>query len=231
MKRGWTAGGLIAAGACAAWLAGAASDGRQAFETRLAEEELALAKAQSYYFMLDLGARRLELKVSGLPLRSWPLARVRVWGEPAPLAATVLLKKTAIRPPERVVIKPGGEEETPPAPPPAPKKPADGTTAAPVFELEALEIKDMPPVFQLSFDNGFEVDVVTPDPGFKGELGGIWKEIRWSVGMPIASLRAKLAKRPFSRIELRLKDKTEAQAIYWAFYEGLKGLVWYQPSD
>ncbi len=228
MKRGWAAGGSIAAMACAVLLAGAEKGGRPAFETRFLEEELALAKAQSYYFLLDLAAKRLELRVSGSPLRSWELSRVRVWGEPAPLAATELLKKTAIRPPERAVIKPGGEEEVPATP--VPKKTTDGATPAPAFELEALEIKDMPPAFKLSFDNGFEIAVVTPSPGVAGRFGRIWQELRWSIGMPIASLRAKLEKRPFRKIELTLKDKAEGQAIYWAFFEGIKGLVWYYPS-
>lgn len=126
MKRDWVALGLIALAACAPVRAGVKEGGRPAFEARLLEEELGLAKSQSYYFLLDIGARRMELRMSGLPLRSWELARVRVWGEPAPLAATALMKKTAIRPPERVVIKPGGEEEEAPAPAPVPIKVAEG---------------------------------------------------------------------------------------------------------
>jgi hypothetical protein len=226
MKRKWAVFGLIAAAACVFLPAGVKESGRPAFEARRLEEELSLAKSQSYYFLLDLGMRRMELRVSGLPLRSWELVRVRVWGDPAPLAATALLKKTAIRPPKRVVIKPGGDEEAP-APAPPTKKTAEGEIAAPAFELEALELKDMPPVFQLSFDNGFEVSVVTGDKGLKGRLNRIWNELRWSVGMPLFSFMERLRNRSFRMIEITLKDKPEAQALYWAFFEGIKGLVWY----
>jgi hypothetical protein len=230
MKSTWAGLGWLALAACLPLRAGAADDGRPAFEARLVEEELALAKTQSYYFLLDLGAKRLDLRVSGSPLRSWDLAQVRVWGEPAALTATALVKKTALRPPERTVIKPGGEEEPAPAPPPA-KKGTAGETPAPAFELEALELKDMPPVFRMSFDDGFDVSIVTGDQGFKGRAGKLWNEIRWSVGMPLLSLRAKLGKQAFRKIEITLKDKLDAQALYWAFYEGIKGLVWYYPSD
>ena len=230
MKRDWVVFGLIALAACVSVRAGVEEGGRPAFEARLLEEELGLAKSQSYYFLLDLGSRRMELRVSGSPLRSWELVRVRVWGEPAALAATALMKKTAIRPPERVVIKPGGEEEAP-SPVPEANKAAAGATTAPAFELEALELRDMPPAFQLSFDDGFDVSVVTSDQGFKGRLGRIWNELRWSVGMPLVSLREKLRKNAFRRIEITLKDKLEAQALYWAFYEGIKGLVWYYQND
>jgi len=227
----WAGLGLVALAACVPLQAGAGDDGRPGFEARLVEEELALAKTQSYYFLLDLGAKRLDLRVSGSPLRSWALARVRVWGEPAPLAATALMKKTAIRPPERTVIKPDGEEEEAPAPAPETKKAAAGETPAPAFELEALEIRDMPPVFRLSFDNELDVSIVTADQGFRGRLGRIWNELRWSVGMPLVSLREKLGKNAFRRIEITLKDKVEAQALYWAFFEGIKGLIWYYPAE
>ena len=208
MKSTWAGLGWLALAACLPLRAGAADDGRPAFEARLVEEELALAKTQSYYFLLDLGAKRLDLRVSGSPLRSWDLARVRVWGEPAALTATALVKKTAIRPPERTVIKPGGEEEPAPAPPPPAKNGTAGETPAPAFELEALELKDMPPVFRMSFDDGFDVSIVTGDQGFKGRAGKLWNEIRWSVGMPLLSLRAKLRQAGLSQD----RDHLEGQA-------------------
>lgn len=89
----------------------------------------------------------------------------------------------------------------------------------------------MPPAFRLSFDDGFDVSVVTGDQGFKGRFARIWNEIRWSVGMPLLSVREKIGKKTFRRIEITLKDKLEAQALYWAFFDGIKGLVWYYPAD
>lgn len=231
MKRGWAVIGLVAAAAGGFLTAGVENGGRAAFEARLLEEELALAKSQSYYFLLDVAAKRMELRVSGSPLRSWNLSRVRLWGEPAPLAATGLLKKTAIRPPERVVIKPGDDEEETPPPSPAEKKPSAGSSAVPAFELEALELKDMPAAFQMSFDNGFEVSVISGEQGVKGRFGRVWNEIRWSIGMPLLSVREKLRKRPVHKIEISLKDPLDAQALYWAFFEGIKGLVWYHQAD
>ena len=69
MKRDWAALGLIALAACAPVRAGVKEGGRPAFEARLVEEELGLAKSQSYYFLLDLGAKRMELRMSGSPLQ------------------------------------------------------------------------------------------------------------------------------------------------------------------
>ncbi len=176
-------------------------------ENKLLQEELALAKAPNFYFLFNLSEKSIALKSKGIVLRSWTAGKIRYWGKPVELRVLTLGKKTALAPPKRNVIKPGEPEEAPPTP----VKPGE-------FELEALEVKDMPLSYTLELEDGTRIDVA---PKKKG-IPGLIQEFRWSVGLPLASLRKKAA----TTIGISFDDPKEGQALYWALTEGLKGLVW-----
>ncbi|MGA2533468.1 MAG: hypothetical protein ABSG19_10580 [Candidatus Aminicenantales bacterium] len=176
------------------------------------QQELAaeneLAKETHFYFVLDVREKNLELKVRGMALRSWKLQSMRFWGKPAFSKTVQLVHKSTLKPPQRNVIKPG--ETTP-----TPKDPSK-------FELEALELKDMPKTFTLEFDNGLRVSVKTAGKG----VGALRDEMTWYGWLPVQSyFRARNGKST-SELELRFEKETDAQAIYWIFFEGIKGLVY-----
>jgi len=170
--------------------------------------EMELAKEPHFYFVLDVREKVLELRVRGMALRSWKLRDMRFWGKPAFSKTVQLVKKSTLKPPRRNVIKPG---ETAPA--------AKDPTK---FELEALELKDMPTDFSLEFDNGLHVSVKAADRG----LAGIKEAIAWYAVLPVKSFFSARNGRPVSELELRFRDERDAQAIYWIFFEGIRGLVY-----
>ena len=178
----------------------------------LLEAELELAKRPEFYFMMNLGEKTIELKVRGFVLRKWSPARIRAWGAPVAFGAVSLARKTALDPPQRRVIKPG-EPET------VSSKPGE-------FELQALEVKDMPPEYTLELEDGTIISVVTPAKG----LGRVRRDIKWFVGLPLRTLSLKRHKKTMTLIEMSFSEPIEGQAMYWALTEGLKGLVWLRGS-
>jgi len=200
---------------------------------RLLEEELALAKLPNAYFLLDLRERRLVLKAGGTELRHWEIGGVRAWGAPGEVKTLTLVAKSALNPPQRVEIMPGGAEETP-APVEAKegaKKSAAGTPASPPeFELEALELKDMPKSFEMVFDGDLRVSVRATGQSLGSIMGRIWSAVRWSIGRPLEAVYARVRRRSFRVLELTLTEYRDVQALYWALFDGVKGLIWYTPS-
>jgi len=187
--------------------------------------EYALAKDTGFYFVLDVLGRKLELRVRGMVLRSWPLQSMRFWGQPDFSGNVELVRKTTLKAPQRIVIKPGSEEEAEPAPAaqPAPAKAAP--TDAAEYDLEALELKDMPKRFSLDFDNGLHVTVRSKAAGSTGTIGSLRDAWRWYVALPMKNLFDGKGDKAFSELELIFEGDKDAQAIYWHFFDGIKGVI------
>jgi hypothetical protein len=195
--------------AASSGLLGQAPDKEKILRTQqelTAENEL--AKETHFYFVLDVREKNLELRVRGMALRSWKLQSMKFWGKPAFSKTVQLVRKSTLRPPQRNVIKPG--ETTP-----TPKDPSK-------FELEALELKDMPKTFTLEFDNGLHVSVKTARKG----VGAIRDEMNWYGWLPVQSYFQARNGKSTSELELLFEKESDAQAIYWIFFEGIKGLVY-----
>ncbi len=181
-------------------------------QSKFFEEEYALARAPGFYFLMNLKDKRIELKSRGIVLRTWNPQKIRFWGSPVPFRPLTLTRKTALTLPQRKIIKPG-EEEVAPKPQ---AKPGE-------FELEALELKDMPRFFTLELENGTAISVVRKEKGLKK----LWSSLKWHIGMPIKTLGLRQKKKPVSFIQVRFDDARDGQALYWALPEGIKGLIWY----
>jgi hypothetical protein len=175
------------------------------------QQELAaeseLAKEPHFYFVLDVLNKNLELRVKGMALRSWKLESMRFLGKPAFSKTVQLVKKSTLRPPQRNVILPGEAAATA-------KDPGK-------FELEALELKDMPRSFSLDFDSGLQVLVRTNEKGLKV----LRDEFRWYGLLPVRNYFSARNGKPLSVLEIKFGNEKDAQAIYWIFFEGIKGLV------
>jgi hypothetical protein len=190
--------------------------------------EYSLAKDSTFYFVLDILGRKLELRVRGMVLRTWPFQSVRFWGRPELSGNIELVRKTTLKAPERIVIKPGGEAEKVEAAPAAAAKPT-GTSAAPSnpaeFDLEALELKDMPNKFSLDFDNGLHVQIRTKTGASGGLLGSMREGWGWYVDLPLRNLFGPHTGEGLSELELTFDNDKDAQAIYWHFFDGIKGII------
>jgi hypothetical protein len=214
---------MIAAVALASAAGGDATD-RAALAKKQATlaTEYGLAKGPSFYFVLDVFGRKLELRVRGMILRSWPLQGMRFWGNPGFAGTVGLVRKTTLKAPQRIVVTPGGTEE-PETAPAAAKPEAQGAPAE--FDLEALELKDMPKRFTLDFDNGLHITIKAKDGAFRGLGGGLADAWRWYIGLPLRNLFGTRGDQAISELELTFEQDQDAPAIYWHFFEGIKGIV------
>lgn len=187
--------------------------------------EYGLAKEARFYFVLDVLARRLELRVRGMVLRSWPLQGMRFWGHPGFAGTVELVKKSALKAPERIVVKPGETGEASPAPPPKPENKGTGAASAGEYDLEALELSDMPKAFSLDLDNGLHISVRSSDAGARSPASKLREALRWYVGLPLRNLFGSREGKKISELELVFAQGQDAQAIYWHFFDGIKGLI------
>jgi hypothetical protein len=177
-------------------------------ENRLAKEELLLAKTPSLYFIVYFKSKVIALKSRGITLQEWKVQSIQAWGDGAPLGALTLEKKSTLFPPKRTKIKPAANEEE-----------------AATFELDALELKDMPSRFTLFLSGGIRVFVRPKARGFFPRLGNFGHLLAWNLWVPLKNLSFQLRKRPFAAIDIKLEKKEDSQAVYWAFPDGIKGLV------
>jgi hypothetical protein len=186
--------------------------------------EYGLAKDSNFYFVFDVLGRKLELRVRGMVLRTWPLQAMRFWGRPDLAGSVALVRKTTLKAPERIVIKPGGEEEAVPEPAaPAAKSAAPATAAD--FDVEALELRDMPKKFSFDFDNGLHVTIKAKNAGERGFAGTLTDAWRWYVDLPLRNLFGSRGGKAISELELTFDEEKDAQSIYWHFFDGIKGII------
>lgn len=187
--------------------------------------EYSLAKDAKFYFVLDLQGRKIELRVRGMALRTWPIESMRFWGRPEFSGTADLIKKTALKSPERIVIKPGESEVvTTPAPAAKPAQPGAATSSAD-YDLEALELRDMPTRFSLDLSNGLHITVKARtggSPGLGARLKDAW---RWYVSLPLENLFGERGGKSLSELELVFADGKDPQSIYWHLFDGIKGII------
>jgi len=208
-------------------------------ENRFLEEELSLAKKPKYYFVINLKDRKIELRARGMILKSWTASQIRYSGSPVPLKVITLSQKSALNPPERIEIKPGeGDPAARPEPVVSPddkkgkkdkkkEKPAtsqEPDTGGETFELQALEITDMPGNYELIFDNGLEISVRSKN-GNGQKLERLKENISWYILQPVKDLLSK-NKNLNPKMILYFEKIREAQGIYWAFIDNIQGIIW-----
>lgn len=178
--------------------------------------EYALAREPHFYFFVDIGAKKMELKVKGMVLKSWPIFGMRYWGRPDFTATIELVRKSALKTPERFVIIPAGQDQA------VTENPAE-------FELNALEVSDMPENFTLYFGEGLTVSVRTKARGLTSRLGSLINSVKWYGLVPISNLVGTVRGKPKSILELTFEQEEQAQSIYWIFFEGIKGQIYLPP--
>ncbi len=211
-------------------------------ENRFLQEELTLAKNRKYYFVIDLKSKKIDIRARGMQLKSWTASQIRYSGKPLPLKVLGLSQKSALNPPKRQMIKPG-EGDTAAVVDQEPvsadknnqdkKKNAQNGTTMPsqepgtggeTFQLEALEITDMPGNYELIFDNGLKISVRSP-AGKGQKLRRLQENLSWYIFLPVNNFLKK-DKVHNQKMILYFDQPRDAQGIYWAFIDGIQGIVW-----
>ncbi|MGB9765398.1 MAG: hypothetical protein ACPLZD_08605 [Candidatus Saccharicenans sp.] len=203
-------------------------------ENKFLEEEYTLAKNPQYYFVINLKDKKTELRARGMVLKSWIARQIKYAGKPVPLKVTALVQKSALNPPKRKLIKPG-ESEVMPTPAPSEKDekgktkskksaPSSASPDSDEFQLEALEITDMPTTYELILDNGLKISVRSKTSG-KQKLHQAAESFLWYVWLPVKNFLIN-RKNPETRMIIYFDNPREAQGLYWAFIDGIKGIIW-----
>ena len=177
---------------------------------RRLKEELSLAKSPELYFVLDLEGKNISLRSKGMVLQQWTIESVHSWGQQPALEALTVIKKSALFAPKRKKITPGEAEQQ-----------------GDKFELDALELKDMPSSYVFYLDKGIYLYFRAKPKRFLSRVGNIGHFFVWYLWVPLRNLGFEVKKKPFTAIEVKLGGKEDAQAIYWSFSEGTKGLFFY----
>jgi hypothetical protein len=176
--------------------------------------EYSLAREARFYFVLDLGAKKMELKAKGMVMKSWLLRGVKFWGKPGFPEVVEVSRKSALRPPKRFKIKPvsvdRGEEESDPG----------------EYEVDALEVTDMPGGFALLSTEGVRMSVRTRTRSIGSIPGAVMSLISWHAIVPLRHLIRTLRGKPKFAVEITFSEKRDAQEVYWTFFEGIKGIIY-----
>ncbi|MFH1965222.1 MAG: hypothetical protein ABIJ42_06725 [Acidobacteriota bacterium] len=179
-------------------------------EARILESELAMAKGKTTYVLLDTGSGTLSLNAKGVTLQEWNIVKSRLWGFPFTLEPQSLVKKSAFLPPEREEINPGNSEQSD------------------TFDIQALELSDMPESFSLVLEKGIRV-YVTPSPkGMARVLQFTTKALRRLFFYPIETIISALHKENYHVLEIELESGTDVQALYWALQTDTSFLIFQQ---
>ncbi len=83
----------------------------------------------------------------------------------------------------------------------------------------------MPRRFGLDFDNGLHIQVLGKDGAARGLAGSLADACRWYIGLPLRNLFGSRDGKKVSELELAFELDQDAQAIYWHFFDGIKGIV------
>lgn len=180
-------------------------------ENRLLDSELKMARGKKVYFLFDLGKKKITLKTSGLSIDEFDIKASDVWGAIPNPKPHKLLKRTALIGPSRHKIDPEKEAEE-----------AENIDPA-KFELDVLEIKDMPTDYSLTADDGINITMRSSD----GFITGLYERIYylgWYFSRPPMTVINRVMGRPYTSVYLRVGTQA-ARHVYWSFPEGTECLV------
>jgi len=186
----------------------------------LLSTELTLARKPVIYFIFDLENREVLLKSRGTVLKKMKIDDIKFWGDPVFSGSQTMIGKSALfKEPKRVNIDPdkaAEEEET---------KTAGQTPAT--FEIDALELKDMPATYHLEFSEGVFISV---RPKASGIVSGIYELANyaaWYISRPVFTVWYSIQGRPYTSIYLTLSEE-DARSIYWSLEENSVNII-YRP--
>lgn len=185
-------------------------------EAILLESELILARKPIIYFIFNLKDRVVQLKSRGIVLKEMKVEKVTFWGDPVDTKPRTMIKKSTLFEPKREKIDPNknkAEETT--------------TTTTGAFNIDALELKDMPASYRVKFSGGVSVSVRPNRTGFISIFYRSGNLLGWYVTRPILTVWNSILGKPFTSLYLIL-DKEDARSIYWSLTEKSENII-FQP--
>ncbi|MEW6109526.1 MAG: hypothetical protein AB1632_10230 [Nitrospirota bacterium] len=176
-------------------------------ENRLLEAELKLARKPDIYFVFNLKDKIIRIRSRGILLRGLVIQDVKYWGSPLSDKPYLLLKKSTFLKPGREKIKPGESKEK------------DD------FEIDALELDDMPSKYVLSMDGGLSISVKPATGGVISWLCNVYYSAKRKISRPLFMFWNAVLGKPYIAVDIVLDGK-EARALYWSLSEGAACIVY-----
>ena len=176
------------------------------------EEELKLAKEPHIYFIFDFKDKKILVKARGKAFKELSIKDFGFWGKPIDVKSAALIKKSSLFGPKRAKIKPGS---------------AGDNVNGEDFQLDAIEIADMPESYSLSF-NGIIIHIKPETEGVISLLKNTYRSVEWHITRLLYALWNVAQGKQFIAITISLKEE-EAQALYWAAYEKINVII-YKPD-
>lgn len=189
-------------------------------EADLLASELTLAKKTNIYFIFDLKKKEVILKSRGIVLKEMKIENIRYWGGPVDAKPQIMLQKSALfKEPKRVTIDPvkAKEEET-----------STNTTenrTPGTFDIEALELKDMPTTYHLEFSKGVFISIRPKASGFVSGLYAFANYAGWYLSRPVLTIWHSIKGRTYISIYLTMSEE-DARSIYWSLVENSENIIY-----
>jgi hypothetical protein len=175
-----------------------------------------LAQKPDRYFLFDITEKKIFLMSRGIVLREWSADQVRFTGDPVPVQIFSLVRKniqfSKLRNNVDVDDNSINDNDA--------NNTHDNKTVEnkkeDKFELEALELNDMPSNYILFLNGGISIKIRTQREGLWATLIKPVHFFVWHAYYPIRAVWSSLIKDTFTAIDISFKDKKEAQALFWA---------------
>ena len=186
----------------------AGNDIRESYikQNRLLEEEIKLSRKPVIYFVFNMQEKKIYIKSRGINLKEVNIQDFGYWGNPVSVNAFKVKKKSAFIKPGRETIKPGDESKKD------------------TFELEALELKDMPSRYTIVFESGATVFIRHLSEGVISAIGNAFYSSAKFLTRPLSMVWNTLKGTPYTTINIVLNEN-DARAVYWSISENSAVIV------
>jgi|WetSurMetagenome_2_1015567.scaffolds.fasta_scaffold210750_2 hypothetical protein len=188
-----------------------------------------LAEKPKQYIIFNTDEGKIDLMIRGIVLREWSVDNINFTGESIQFKPFPLMGKNVQLAQLRRHVNVDDESEDNASDKSALDNSTDNKNAADTkgkkgFELIALEVDSMPADYQLFFDDSITIDVKSKVEGYKAAFKDNINKIKAYLAAAVSIIRPSHEEKKSTKIEIIFKDKTEAQALFWAFSEGTECL-------
>jgi hypothetical protein len=194
---------------------------------------LSLSEKPKAYFIIDLGGNKITLMARSVAIREWSIDGLQFSGDPIPENTYVMEKKSIqlddLR--EKNYINPDGtmvksnvgttnDVDT---------KKGDNKKDDDKKDKKlpgiGMEITDMPTDYSLFINGEITIHVSSKAEGSGSFLKNTFNAFKSYAYYPISKIFNSHHKNAHSEIAISFKDKTEVQALFWAFRDGMECII------
>jgi hypothetical protein len=174
-----------------------------------------IAQKPNHYFLFDIRGKKIFLMSRGIVLREWIADQVRFTGDPVPVQIFSMERKNVRFSELRHNIDVDDNSTDDSDADAIGDNKIEENKRGGKFELDALELDDMPTSYVLFLNGGISINIRT-HKGFGAVFKNTSHSIMWHAYYPIRAIWSSLKKDTFTAIDISFKDEKEAQALFWA---------------